>query len=707
MNTAFSLEQLPHYWQQFTWLRPTVLWLLLPLPLLAWWHLRKPLALQSWQALIAPELLRALRATTTSAAQPPRWGYLALAWCISVLALAGPSFSQQELNTLKLTDALVIVLDLSPSMLAEDIKPSRLQAAHFKILDILSARQEGYTALIAYAGSTHVVAPLSDDANTLAALVPSLTPNIMPKLGSQAEDAVEQAISLLKNAQFSGGRIVLFTDEVVPQAAAKIAAAINKASKYQLTIVGVGTEQGAPVPMANGEFIRDASGQVIMNPLPWQDLNRLANDAGAKLLHIQRDAARIESLADAEEKHASRDKTESKVDLPQDHGFWLLPLIVLFAALAFLRRQYLLPAACVLVLAFAQLSPSYAQTIDQNHSQPDTAVETSPVDDNKQQRWRDLWQTPDQQASKALANGDAETAYQRFEDPQWKANAAYATGRYAEAEQLFSQAESASAIYNTANAQAQQGKLQEAIANYQRALELDPTLADAEANKQLLEELLKQQEQQQQPGEQGQQGNGENSQPEQAQQQDQQSASEQQGDQASDSQQDGQNTQQQAGEQQNAQQQAGKSGSKQQSNTDNADAENSEAEQSSAQQNQQQSAEQQASEQQQSIAQRAAEDANKDAAQQQAEQQQTEQQRTADLQRAENQQQTPPDSASQMAVPSDESTEALSEEQQALEQQLRRVPDDPAGLLRNKFNYYYQLDRHRRQPSGQQEQPRW
>lgn len=701
------LQTLSTHWQQFTWLRPEWLWAMLPLLLLAYFSMRNRSQVSGWQQLIAPELLASLtQQLSKQRSQSVRWGWLGLAWLLCAVALAGPSFSRQELNTLKLSDALVIVLDLSPSMLAEDIKPSRLQAAHFKILDLLKLRAEGYTALIAYSGSAHVVAPLSDDANTLAALVSSLHPSIMPKLGSQAEDAINEALSLLKNANFTGGRIVLFTDDVVSSAQQTIQTALAEHPEYQFAIVGVGTEQGAPMPMADGQFARNERGQVAMFGLPWNDLTQFANKTNAEVFHIQRDAQAIEALAEADLAISQHEKNDSVIDLPQDHGFWLLPLIVLFTALAFLRRDYLLPSA-VIVLALCLATPSsvvYANEADQaSPAQPST---TSNAEQST--LWRDLWLTPDQQASRALAAGDADTAYQRFEDPQWKATAAYESGRYAEAETLFQQDSSPQGLYNLANAQAQQGKLSEAIANYERALTANPDLEDAKANKALLEELLKAQQQEQQQSD---ANGGEQSQPQQSQQQ--QSGEDSQNNESSQSteQQDQQNDSEADQQQSESNNAADNNSSTKQSASDQAQPDN---EQQASEQNfteqsdsDPQSAEEQQAADDQAIAERAARAAEQTPEDTAGETPEQAPQGTAQPVNSSDDQPATPSEAVDIAVDEPQDT-AMDESQQALEQQLRRVPDDPAGLLRNKFNYYYQLDMRQRRIQGQpQEQQRW
>ncbi len=181
------------FFSQFHLLRP--LWLLALLPalalLLALWRQRQQA--RQWQQLVAPELLPHLLDANTSRTPARYLLALALVWLLAVIALAGPSWEKRPVAIEKNQQALVIILDLSPSMLSEDIKPSRLTRARLKIIDILQRRQDGYTGLVAYAGDAHAVTPLSDDSKTIINLLPDLSPQIMPLSGSNTEAAVNAA----------------------------------------------------------------------------------------------------------------------------------------------------------------------------------------------------------------------------------------------------------------------------------------------------------------------------------------------------------------------------------------------------------------------------------------------------------------------------------------------------------------------------------
>ena len=130
-----------------------------------------------WQRHISSALLPYLldRGQTLSTNRP--WPALILALTIAGLAMAGPSWEKLPQPVHKSERGLVILLDMSPSMMAQDLKPSRLVRARLALIDLLSERREGTTALIAFAGEAHVVTPLTDDTDTIISLLPALSPS--------------------------------------------------------------------------------------------------------------------------------------------------------------------------------------------------------------------------------------------------------------------------------------------------------------------------------------------------------------------------------------------------------------------------------------------------------------------------------------------------------------------------------------------------
>jgi len=248
------------------------------------------------------------------------------------------------------------------------------------------------------------------------------------------------------------------------------------------------------------------------------------------------------------------------------------------------------------------------------------------------QSWDDLWLTADQQGKRALERGENEAATELFKNPDWAGTAAYRSDDFEAAEQHFSKSETASSLYNKGNALAKGGKLDDAINAYKDVLELEPDATDAAENLALLEKLKEQQEQQ----EQQQQDGGENSDEE------NQDESEQQQD--SDSEQDDQQNEQ-SGEQNDQQ---SDQENQPPENEQPSDSEESEESESDAEQNEQQEDQQQPAE--------------------------PEEEPTKEEQEA-------------AAAQAEETSEQDKEEEQAMQQWLRRIPDDPSGLLREKFRY--------------------
>ncbi len=184
----------------FHFLRPAWLLALLPCALLAFWFLRRRARPALWSELIDPALLAALLLPESGGRRNALPWLLLAGWALAVLGLAGPAWERLPEPVHRASDPLIIALDLGHTMRAGDLAPSRHERARFKLGDILARRQDGQTALIVYAGDAHVVTPLSDDARTLAAMLPALSPDIMPAAGNDLPAAVALAGSLLRAA---------------------------------------------------------------------------------------------------------------------------------------------------------------------------------------------------------------------------------------------------------------------------------------------------------------------------------------------------------------------------------------------------------------------------------------------------------------------------------------------------------------------------
>ncbi len=450
----------------FHFLRPEWLLAALPLGLLVWRLRTVTHSGQAWARACDADLLAHLLVSGSRQRRYPL-ALLAGAWAIAVVSLAGPTWSRLEQPIYKGRYARVVVLDLSASMNANDLAPSRLARARFKALDILQRSRDGQTALIVYALDAHVVSPLTDDANTISAVMPALETDLMPAQGSRLDRALERAAELLEQAGASRGEVIAITDGVADLERARRAAATLMKRSIRVSVLGIGTEAGAPIPLSRGGFLKDADGAIVIPKLVPDRLARLAAAGGGRYATITTDDRDLQLLLEPLPTLTGEvDKQPGlQTDRWREDGVWLVLLLLPLGALAF-RRGWLLGLALLVSAA------------------------PPPVD---AVGWEELWSRPDQRAARRLAEGRAAEAAEQFVDPAWRATARYRAGDYARAAEAFGELNSADAHYNRANALARMGKLREAMAAYDQALSLQADHEDALHNKNLLEQLARQQ----------------------------------------------------------------------------------------------------------------------------------------------------------------------------------------------------------------------
>lgn len=590
---------------EFHFLRPFWLLLLLGLPLLALLWRRLRAARDPWCAAVDPHLLAALREPGDIRSDPWPLLLVMLAIVTATLALAGPAWQREAQPLVRVESALIIGLDLSDRMRASDIPPSRLARARFKLADLLHERQDGQTALLAYSGDAFVVAPLTDDAETLRSLLAALDHDTLPEPGQRADRAIRLALQLMTDAGFASGDLLLLTDRADPRDAAAAVEAV--AAGLRVSVLGIGTAEGAPIALRGGGFLRDAAGNMLLPALDERSLQALAQAGGGSYRRLTSGSEDLRALGLFDPAVASAALTEDTASGAQyrDMGPWLLLLLLPLVALSF-RRGWLI---CLPLLLSA---PPPAQALD---------LEA-------------LWRRPDQRAWRALEQAQAAQARALARDPHLRGTAAYREGDFAAAAADFALGDSADAHYNRGNALAMAGKLEEALQAYDEALRRAPGMDDALANRKAVEDVIRQQPPQDQPSESGEQDD-----------------------------------QGEAGE---SDPQTQKDGEGTPPDAEQGEDEPRPSEAQDGDEGKPESGEEQAPGEDEGEPQDAAPDAAE---------REDQQQRFADEMAEALAGQ---DDAPQTAAPTPEEIEAQ-EQQQAIEQLLRRVPDDPGGLLRRKF----------------------
>ena len=547
------------------------------------------------------------------------------AWVLGTIALAGPTWERLPVPAFRSNEAVVVALDLSRSMDAADLAPSRITRAKLKLLSLLDRREGGQTGLVVFSSHAFTVTPLTTDTRTIASLVAALTTDIMPSHGSRLAVGLEKAASLLRQANVTDGRIVLMTDAAPSREDLDLAGALARQG-IEVSVLAIGTEDGAPIPERDGGFLTDARGNVVIPRLDARGLAALAGAGGGRFSLLTADDADLERLeppAPSAELLESED-TAQMADVWRDAGPIAALLLLPLLALGFRRGWIAAVAACVLL----PMPDARAQALEQRAAAEEAGARGGAG------WWSSLWSRADQQGLAALAAERPEQAARLFEDPEWRAAAQYRAGEYAASAGSLAGLDTAEAHYNRGTALARAADIDGAIAAYDRALELDPAHEDARYNRDLLEQYREQ-----------------NPPPEQS---------------SSDDQQQGEQSPQQ-GESGEAPQQddAGESDGESQQAQDGSDAQPSDGEPGDDGE-QGDSGEQLANADPDTPSDRSDGDAEPDEAEADAE--------TGDA---------------DGDAPASEELEQWASDQ-AAEQWLRRIQQDPGGLLRRKFLYQYQ-----------------
>ena len=719
--------------ENFHFLRPEWLWALVPAAVLGvlLWNGRFRGAGSTWSRYVDAHLLSHLSVRGGKQRRSRFIAPAAFATVVLVIAgLAGPSWQKSDVPSFTGGEPVVAVLSLAQSMNANDLTPSRLKRSVHKLRDILDRTQGDERGLVIYSDVPFVAALLTNDARVIEQMLPELSTNLMPVLGNRLDLAIREAQQVLERADATRGQIIVIADNAGSDAEASLVAArAAQRAGYSVSVLAAGTEQGATLQTADGRAISNSEGQTFMTRLSKESLEDLAAAGGGRFSMVTPGEGDLNILLPVQDQsmRMAGDANDFQADSWVDMGYWLLIIPALLAPFVF-RRGVLMGIVVIGAGLLAQPQEASAST------------------------WDDLWATPDQQAQTAFRNGDYESAARTFDVPEWQAGAAYRAGDFGTAVAAYSQSNDPQRDYNLGNALARSGDLEGALEAYDRALTAAPADEDAQFNRDLVAKLLEDQKQedqqnqepqqdqqsqdqqdqsqdqqggqgqqdrqpQDQAGQQEQQQSGSDNQQQQEQASGQQANEGQSGEEQSDQQ---QVSNDQSGSEQSASEQSGIPETAQPSGDDTQPAEmqaenDPDAEKGDAQQADNQAAGEEADDREQ---QSKATDLNQSEVQEEKpgkrvedavqaeenEQPQPLQQQAGNASETERQ----PGESNEENVLSRLLSEALSgngddqEEpvaeaysrtpppvDQAVEQQLRRVPDDPSGLLRARIHQHY------------------
>jgi len=427
-------------WEQFHFLRPRAFYLFLPVALIVVLLIMGNRDRKQWKKIIQP----ALRPFMFSHSN--RWALIfpLLLFlggsAVSIFALAGPTWQKKKMPGQKIEAVVLIALDLSQSMLATDIAPSRLERAKFKISDFLDANPRARAGLIAFAGTAHPVLPFTSDYKLIKHHATSLVNRIMPVQGSNLPLLIQVADTMLNKIQ-APSTLLLMTDAITSEDAALLAGFAQR-SIHRVELLLLSTPQGAPVPGHHGIISKQSAG-IISN---------LRQDTSIAITPLTLDTTDVGSIA----KRIAQRLT-FQIDTSQDTKEWndmgwVLIFPALFLTLLWFGRGWVLHW-CWLGIVTLLLS---ACGINSRHP--------------------DWWYSKDYQGQLLENNKQYAVAAETFERDDYKAVAYYKAGNYSAAADLWALDTSASALYNRGLALAKLGRYDDALVSFEQALDKDPTL---------------------------------------------------------------------------------------------------------------------------------------------------------------------------------------------------------------------------------------
>lgn len=432
---------------------------------------------------IAPNLWRWLLTQPRNPHRHSTPWLLSAAWVLIAIAASSPYFSDSSEENIARSIDIAVVLDISPSMAADDITPTRLTRAKLELRDFTSRLKADRTSLIAYSGNAYQVLPLTSDRDTLHHFSDALETTLTRRLGSNLAQGLERAIQSLNHSEKEGRAIVLLTDggNFNPQANINIAKRLHKI-KMPLMIMGIGTPSGAMVPNEMGKRLY-YNGEVVVSRLEEAPLQQLATTSGGIYTPMSSDDSDWQSIFRELDRLEPLNHYRAPYQ-PQQFQFfpWLIAAAILLFIISGIKQQRANLLLIILsVLIITPPSPAHATSLF------------------------DLWS--EKQAFEALSEKrHAEAAYRYSGIDSYNGQLGYGVAAYRQQEwqvaaDAFSRAlllakddaQRAQAHYNRGNALSRMQKLNDAINDFETALRFQSNFSRAALNLSLVNQALAQQ----------------------------------------------------------------------------------------------------------------------------------------------------------------------------------------------------------------------
>ncbi len=449
------IESLLHInWEEFHFLRPKFLWLLVPLSVLFVFGLVLVQDQIKWKKNIAPHL-RPFVIKKGSEAVKRWWQCIAfIVLSIAILGLSGPSWEKYEQPERTLETPMVILLDLSQSMMAADLQPNRLERAKFKITDFLKANPRVRVALIGYSGTAHTLVPLTNDYRIIEANLKGISTAILPYPGSDLEAGLRLSDSVFSTSE-APGTLLLLSDDFNEETFSLLQNYVNN-GEVQVEILPMGTPSGAQVPaFGSSKPLRNAKGAPVLSAIDNEILQRLKSVDGIQLNALTLDNSDVSQLATRVSASLEfKDKEEESEELWKDSGLLFMVPFAFFVLLWF-RKGWA-------IYSIVLLSSMSSCSSDKS--------------------FKDIWKTDNYRGQEHFDKGEYLEAASLFTEPMLQGVAYYKAENFGAAIEAFQKDSTAQGFYNLGLAYYKTGNLSSARVAFNKANTLDSSFVNAGIN---------------------------------------------------------------------------------------------------------------------------------------------------------------------------------------------------------------------------------
>lgn len=321
---------------------PIYLYVLLLIPVLtAVYVLMQFRAKQQMKKFGDPELLRHLMPDVSPMRRHVKFAFMMLALGLLAVVLARPQYGTRNEEVKRSGIEVAIAVDVSNSMLCQDVNPSRLDKSKMIVSKLVEQFDEDKVGLVAFAGSAITLLPMTSDYVSAKMFLDQLNPATISVQGTNMAEAITRATAGFSKKANVGRALILITDAEDNEQGAIEAAKQAKKEGIQIFVLSVGTEQGGPIPMGDGTFKKDLSGNVVTTKLNEQIGKGIAQAGGGMYIHVdQTDMA--QSLLEKEIEKMQKEDISTSMYSEYDEQFVavaLLLLIVLVVEFCIMERQ--------------------------------------------------------------------------------------------------------------------------------------------------------------------------------------------------------------------------------------------------------------------------------------------------------------------------------------------------------------------------------